>query len=77
MGFCIGSALCCAGQMCCGLLCKPCSALGVHAKNYTKVGYTFFQLFWVLFGLFMFMISDKLMKVKIVSQMIGTDVVKL
>ena len=45
------SAVCCAGACCCEILCLPFSAFGVAAKNYSKIGYVFFQLFWILIGL--------------------------
>jgi len=67
---CVGSALCCAGTMCCSCLCKPCAMAGVHAKNFAKIGYTVFQLVWLLFALivmfnaswFHWMIPNKLME---------------
>jgi hypothetical protein len=37
------------------------------------VGYTMFQLFWILFSLFMFLISDKILKAKMVAQMVGNE----
>lgn len=48
---CAGSAACCAGQACCSLLCLPCSKMGVNSKNFAKVGYVFFQIFWVLMSI--------------------------
>lgn len=33
-----------------------------------------FQLFWILFSLFMFLISDKILKAKMVAQMVGSEV---
>ena len=45
---CIGSALCCAGHACCKGLCCCCSSLGIRKKNYPKVAYVVFSLFWVL-----------------------------
>ena len=77
MGCCIGSALCCAGRACCSCLCAPCRAIGVHSKNYTKVGYAMFQLFWIVLALFLFLISDRLMNVGFISQMVGKDVEKV
>ena len=48
MGFCVGSAMCCAGALCCRCLCAPAKAAGVAAKNYSKLGYVVFQLSWII-----------------------------
>ena len=47
-GFCIGSAICCAGAACCKCLCLPAKAAGVAAKNYAKIGYVVFSIGWIL-----------------------------
>ena len=62
-GWCLGSALCCAGSMCCNMLCMPCKKAGVHTKNYAKIGYTFFQVVWIGLALLFFFLSDKLVNV--------------
>ena len=64
MGCCLGSALCCAGSLCCSMLCMPCKAAGVHAKNYSKIGYTFFQVIWMAVALLLFFLSDELVHVE-------------
>ena len=48
LGFCIGSALCCAGAACCKCLCLPAKAAGVAAKNYAKIGYVVFSVGWLI-----------------------------
>lgn len=45
------SVCCCAGALCCECLCIPVKAFGVAAKNFSKVGYVFFQLFWILLAI--------------------------
>ena len=74
-GWCLGSALCCAGTMCCRALCMPCKRAGVHAKNYAKIGYTFFQVVWIAVALIFFFLSDKLINVSWI-QWIAGDTVK-
>ena len=44
LGFCVGSALCCAGAACCNLICLPAKMAGVAAKNYAKIGYVVFSI---------------------------------
>ena len=51
IGACAGQALCCAGSMCCSMLCGCCGKAGVASKNFAKIGYTFFQFFWISIGL--------------------------
>ena len=70
MGCCLGSALCCAGSLCCSMLCMPCKAAGVHAKNYSKIGYTFFQVVWMAIALLFFFLSDQLVNVSFIKQML-------
>ena len=48
---CATEAICCAGSLCCSLLCLPCKRAGVPAKNFAKIGYTIFQLIFVVVGL--------------------------
>lgn len=48
IGFCVGSAICCAGACCCKLLCIPAKAAGVAAKNFAKIGYVVFAISWLL-----------------------------
>ena len=44
--------LCCTlGGACCKCLCLPAKALGVAQNNYAKLGYVFFQFFWVLISI--------------------------
>ena len=41
--------LCCTlGGLCCNCLCLPAKALGVAQNNHAKLGYVFFQFFWIL-----------------------------
>ena len=53
------------------MLCAPCRSAGVHAKNYAKVGYTFFQVVWMALALLLFFLSDKLVEVHWIAQMAG------
>ena len=48
LGFCVGSAICCAGAMCCKCLCAPARAAGVAAKNFAKIGYVVFAVSWLI-----------------------------
>lgn len=58
---CASSALCCAGQMCCNCLCSSCNSCGVPSKNFSRVGYVFFQIIWIAFSLLiMFSAKDLL-----------------
>lgn len=50
---CAGQAACCAGQACCSCLCGVCGKAGVPARNFSKLGYVFFQLFWMLMAITM------------------------
>ena len=52
-GSCLGMACCCAGSVCCSLLCTPCRAAGVAGKNFAKIGYVVFQLVWIGFTILM------------------------
>ena len=52
-GSCLGMACCCAGAVCCNMLCWPARALGIASKNFAKIGYVCFQLFWILFTIAM------------------------
>ena len=45
---CAGAAVCCAGAACCSCLCAPCARMGIASKNFAKIGYLFFQLFWII-----------------------------
>ena len=45
------SALCCAGSCCCEICCLPMKLIGVSAKNYSKIGYVMFNLFWILLAI--------------------------
>lgn len=47
---CATAAVCCAGEACCAVMCLPMKALGVAEKSYSKIGYVFFQLWWILIG---------------------------
>jgi len=51
---CVGAAVCCAGTMCCQSLCLPAKALGVASKNYAKIGYVLFDLFWLITAIIFF-----------------------
>lgn len=53
------------------MLCMPCKKAGVHAKNYAKIGYTFFQIVWMAVALLLFFLSDKLKDVHWIAQMAG------
>ena len=48
LGFCVGSAICCAGAACCKCLCLPAKLAGVAAKNYAKIGYVIFSVSWLI-----------------------------
>ena len=50
---CAGQAACCAGQMCCSCLCGLCAKAGVPSKNFSKLGYVFFQLSWMVIAIVM------------------------
>ena len=52
-GSCLGMACCCAGTVCCNLLCAPAKACGVAAKNFAKIGYVCFQIGWIIFTIIM------------------------
>ena len=52
-GSCITMACCCAGAICCNVLCWPAKALGIASKNFAKIGYVCFQLFWIIFTISM------------------------
>ena len=54
LGACVGAAICCAGKICCDAMCLPAKALGVASKNYAKIGYVIFDLFWILMGIISF-----------------------
>lgn len=60
---CAGAAVCCAGKACCGCLCSPCSKMGVHAKNFAKIGYVFFQFFWILVSIALLFSAKKLVEI--------------
>ena len=45
---CATAACCCAGEACCSCMCLPAKMLGVSNKNYSKLGWVFFQLWWLL-----------------------------
>lgn len=47
---CVGSALCCAGRACCSCLCGMCSACGLNKRSFARVGYVFFNVFWMAFS---------------------------
>ena len=44
---CIGSAACCAGELCCKTLCCLCSSCGISPKNFPRLTYALFDFFWV------------------------------
>ena len=52
-GSCLGMACCCAGSICCNMLCTPCKAAGVASKNFAKIGYVVFQITWIVFTILM------------------------
>ena len=58
MGFCIGSAICCAGAACCKAMCLPAKAAGVAAKNYAKIGYVVFSIGWIILTIVMMYILN-------------------
>jgi hypothetical protein len=60
---CAGTAVCCAGQACCSCLCAPCAKMGVHAKNFAKVGYVCFQAFWILVSIILLFTARKMVDV--------------
>ena len=53
---CAGSAVCCAASCCCW----ACSKAGVRESNYSKVGYVFFQAFWMGIALLMMVFAESL-----------------
>ena len=69
-GWCLGSALCCAGSICCNMLCMPCRKAGVHSKNYAKIGYTFFQVLMIGLSLIFFFLSNELVNVSWLNTLI-------
>ena len=59
MGFCVGQALCCAGAVCCEALCCCCKKVGVPNKNFSRIGYVFFQIIWIGLAIgMMFSVKD-------------------
>ena len=58
LGFCIGSALCCAGAACCKCLCLPAKAAGVAAKNFAKIGYVVFSVGMIIMVIVMMYIFN-------------------
>lgn len=48
---CIGSGACCAGQVCCKTVCCACSACGISPKNFPRLAYVIFSLFWALISI--------------------------
>lgn len=60
---CAGATACCAGQACCGLLCAPCSKAGVQKKNFAKIGYVFFQFFWIIVSIILLFTAKKLVEI--------------
>ena len=65
---CAGAAVCCASQAICNCLCLPCKKAGVANRNFAKIGYTFFQAFFMLSALTLMFFSGKLQD-KMPSQM--------
>jgi hypothetical protein len=57
---CVGTAICCAGQACCSLLCCACKACGVHGKNFARIGYVFFQIFFMAMSLLGAYLTEKI-----------------
>lgn len=45
---CAGATVCCAGKMFCNAMCLPCKKMGVQGRNFSKIGYVVFQIFWIL-----------------------------
>lgn len=60
---CAGAAACCAGRACCSCLCMPCARMGISAKNFAKLGYVFFQLFWIIIGIMIFFLARHLVNI--------------
>ncbi|CDW86304.1 membrane protein [Stylonychia lemnae] len=60
---CAGAAICCAGRACCGCLCAPCSKMGVHSKNFAKIGYVIFQFFWIFVSIALLFSAKKLVDI--------------
>ena len=54
---CAGASVCCAGQACCSCLCGPCAKMGITAKNFARLGYMFFQLFWIILAITIFFLA--------------------
>ena len=48
---CAGSAICCAGQAFCSTLCCCCRSCGITPKNFPRIAYVAFDLFWVLIAI--------------------------
>jgi len=71
----MGGFLCCAGAACCAAVCAPCGAMGVAAKNYSKIGYTFNQVVWMLVAMVLFFCSDTLVKQEWLRHMLPASVV--
>ena len=48
---CAGSAACCAGNICRKSICCCCSSCGITPKNFPRIAYVSFDLFWVLISI--------------------------
>ena len=68
MGCCLGSALCCAGSCLCSALCFPCKKAGVAAHNYSKVGYTFFQIMFMGVAMIFFALTGRIWDLTQISE---------
>jgi hypothetical protein len=40
------------------MLCGICSKAGVPAKNFSKLGYVFFQLSWIVIAIVLLLVKD-------------------
>lgn len=60
---CAGAAVCCTGRMCCSCLCAPCARMGITPKNFSKIGYICFQLFWVIIAISLLFLARHLVSI--------------
>lgn len=65
IGCCAGQALCCAGQMCCSCLCGLCQSNGVKKRNFSKIGYTVFQMIFIGIATALMFHAESLLKFRL------------
>jgi hypothetical protein len=60
---CAGAAFCCAGATCCSCLCAPCAKMGAASKTFARIGYLFFQIFWVIIAIAILFLTKSIVKI--------------